>query len=263
MQVRTAALPAATDEDRALIYANGVVVLDGATSHDPAVPPASEYVNVLGVELSARLGTSTDPVNALSEAIGATTAELDLEPGASPSSTVAMVHVEGETVTVALLGDSTVVVGIADGTYTVETDDRLNQLHIPEAAEYRNRLAGGSGYDQTHRDLLRELQRQQRERRNISGGYWIAEAVPDAARHAPVLRYDRDRIDWLILATDGARDTLEALGVHGPRSPHCPPTACETCSNAAAPGKPTTIPTAGRWPRSKRHDDKTLAVVHL
>lgn len=82
--------------------------------------------------------------------------------------------------------------------------------------------------------------------RNISGGYWIAEAVPDAARHAPVLRYDRDRIDWLILATDGARDTLEALGVHGPRSPHCPAKACETCSNAATPGKPRPIPTAGR-----------------
>lgn len=263
MEIAIAERSAGTGEDRALVFANGVIVLDGATAHHPGIPKASGYVDTLGPELSSRLDPGLDTRVAVAEAIRATAAKLHLQPGTSPSSTVAVVCVGSDTVEALLLGDSSVIVGTRDGNFEVHSDDRLHKLSEPLSDRYRRRLAAGSGYDRKHHELLHELQGHQRSYRNRIGGYWIAEADPTAADHALRFDYPRDSIAWVIVATDGARDPLDALGIEWP-----------TVSGESSAGLRELLDRCHAWeadidpygrllPRSKRHDDKTLAVIRL
>jgi hypothetical protein len=57
----------------------------------------------------------------------------------------------------------------------------MYHLDLTSRSEYKQRPAAGSGYDDHHAALLREMQTQQAEERNKPGGYWIAEADPTAA----------------------------------------------------------------------------------
>lgn len=117
-----------------------------------------------------------------------------------------------------------------DGTHEVQTDDRLDELAIPQADEYRRRLAGGTGYDESHRGLLGELQRAQRARRNREDGYWIAEADPNAAHHARIIDYPRERLP----ATPSTHSASR-----GPRSRHVHKPTSTHSSLGATPGRPT------------------------
>ncbi|MGW4366663.1 hypothetical protein ACWEKT_13550 [Nocardia takedensis] len=261
MKVATARLDGPRAEDRVLTSATGLVLLDGATAYEPGTPPATNYVDHLGRELAQRLDTDTALIDILRAAISATAASLDLCPGRSPSSTVVLVRVGRTTVDILVLGDSAVVVGLQGRSPAVITDDRLNRLAIPEAAEYRARLASGSGFDRQHRDLLKRLQRQERIHRNQSGGFWIAEADPSAADHAITYTYARETFAWAVAATDGAFDPLTALGIAW----------CDLATHTSeqlqhdlrqcAHWERTVDPEGRIRPRSKRHDDKTLAVV--
>ncbi|MBF6268803.1 hypothetical protein [Nocardia farcinica] len=124
-------------------------------------------------------------------------------------------------------------------------------------------MAHGTGYDDVHRRLLRELQERQREQRNRPGGYWIAEADPSAAAHAIWLDIPPNSVSWLVAATDGAREPIQSLGI--PWTDIAQQSADElgallrTCHSWEA----ETDPDGRILPRSKRHDDKTLAVVRL
>lgn len=263
MEIAIAELPEQTGEDRALALATGVIVLDGATSHDPGTPPAGRYVDLLGNELAHQL-TRTDSLSgALAAAIRSTAGTLELQPNSSPSSTVAIVQVRHDTVEVLVLGDTTVIVGFRNGRNEVVTDDRLNRLTLPESAEYQRRLAEGFGYDEIHRGLLRELQRQQRGHRNRNTGYWIAEADPSAAEHAVLGSYPRDSVGWVIVATDGAHDTLEALGIGWPEIANRTPAGLTDLLNRCHDWEADTDPDGRLLPRAKRHDDKTIAVILL
>ena len=53
---------------------------------------------------------------------------------------------------------------------------------------YRARLAAGHGYDDGHRRLLAELQRQQRAYRNKDGEYWISEPYANVADYALIVQ---------------------------------------------------------------------------
>ncbi|MGY2019431.1 hypothetical protein [Nocardia gipuzkoensis] len=263
MEIAIAELPAQTGEDRALLFETGVIVLDGATSHDPDIPPAVQYVDTLGRELIDRCGTASTLSTALADAIRSAADELDLRPNVSPSSTVAVVRVNSDEVELLVLGDSTIVVGTANGRHDMITDDRLSDLPIFEASEYRRRLAAGSGYDDIHRGLVRELQRQQRAQRNRHTGYWIAEADPGAAEHAVTVSYPRDAIKWAVVTTDGARDTIEALGIAWPQIAAQSPASLRAILARCHEWEAHTDPDGRVLPRSKRHDDKTIAVVRL
>ncbi|MFI5535324.1 protein phosphatase 2C domain-containing protein [Nocardia sp. NPDC051900] len=263
MEIAIAELPAQTGEDRAVIFETGVVVLDGATSHDPSIPPATRYVDALGRELADRCSRETSLPTALADAIQSAADELDLQPYSSPSSTVAVVRVNNDVVELLVLGDSTIVVGCTNGQHDTITDDRLNNLSISEASEYQRRLAKGSGYDETHRRLLQELQRQQRAKRNQHTGYWIAEADPSAAEHAVTLSYPRDAITWAVVTTDGARDTIETLGIEWSEIAAQSPASLHRILARCHEWEAHTDPYGRILPRSKRHDDKTVAVVRL
>jgi hypothetical protein len=138
-----------------IVTNEAVVVLDGASAFVPVPVPAATYADHLGRYLSSMLEATPDVdlTATLSAAIRSTAEQLRLRPGQSPSSTVAILRRKGSLVDLLALGDSVIVLP-----GEVITDDRIDQLALAARQQYRARLAAGHGYDDTHSDLLRELQ---------------------------------------------------------------------------------------------------------
>jgi hypothetical protein len=262
MRVATAQLPALEDsDDKIFTTPNAVIMLDGASAFVPVPVPASVYAGHLGHTLAASLTEQprADLQEVLAEAITATAKSLDLEPGESPSSTVTILRQAGDTVDLLGLGDS---VAVLPG--TVLTDGRMDELDLAPRRQYQQRLANGGGYDETHRLLLRELQTQQGHQRNQPGGFWIAEASPDAAQHALVARFRLSAVPWAVLATDGAYNTMTHLGLTDwPAIAHASADELYSILNRCQQWERDEDPQAQQFPRAKRHDDKAIAAVQL
>lgn len=260
MKLSTAQLPDREhSDDKVFATANAVVVLDGASAFRPIQVPASTYAERLGKHIHDLLASTpeADLRKVLREAIANTVDDLGLRAGHSPSSTVAMARLNGDQVDALVLGDTPIV--LPSGVFV---DERLDALDLKPRRQYRERLAAGSGYDEEHRRTLQELQNQQVTRRNREGGYWIAEADPDAALHAVTAEYRVEDAPWAVLATDGAFNTIEHLALNDwPKIVRCNRTQLadllQQCHNWEAEHDPD-----GReFPRSKRHDDKAIATV--
>ncbi|MEU4316613.1 PP2C family serine/threonine-protein phosphatase [Nocardia sp. NPDC024068] len=264
MNVHGAQLQEGSGEDRLFITDRAVVVLDGATSHDPDYPSAHEYVDTLGYELCGRLTSSSGLSDVLAAAIESTAERLCLRPGGrAPSSTVAIIRTDADTVETLILGDSPAIIGCTDGTQDIISDERLDSLDFPESQSYREHLKAGHGYDSDHFAVLRSLQLKQRQRRNKHHGYWIAEADPEAAQHSIVRQYPADRVNWAILATDGAVDPLTPLRIAWAEVARLDDHGLAQLLGRTHQWEAETDPDGVQLPRSKRHDDKTIAVVRL
>jgi hypothetical protein len=269
-RIRTAQLAAQSDEDHLFVTRSGVVVLDGATSHRSTNgPTGGQYAEELGNALAEALdGESelTSLVTILEGAIDRTIAALRLERGAreAPSCTVALVRTRpSDQLDLLLLGDSTIAVGNSDGTTELITDARLQTLGLPEVDQYKSRLLRGAGYDEAHRKILAELQRAQQRRRNRPGGYWIASTDPTAARHAVTATRAASATDWVVLATDGAADCIEAVGARWPDLAAADNAELAELLFRCHMWEAEVDPNGVERPRAKRHDDKTVAVVRL
>ncbi|NIH85937.1 protein phosphatase 2C domain-containing protein [Amycolatopsis granulosa] len=230
-------------EDRIVVLDHAVAVLDGATSADPEQPSGGWYADRLASRLARDLGApdAGDLRDVLRAAIAGVAREHGLRPGASPSSTVAMLRWDAERVDALVLADSPIV---AFGqSVDVLADDRLVTLR--RAGRLRTQHA------------VRAL-------RNQPGGFWVAEADPDAAAHALVRSWPRAALDAVLLATDGVscgvgdyglftwRETLWLARTRGVD-------AVLDTVRAAEDGDPDRI----RWPRAKRHDDQALVLVEF
>ncbi|PKV93942.1 hypothetical protein ATK30_4802 [Amycolatopsis echigonensis] len=262
MHVTTAQLPPAhASDDKIFATPDAVIVLDGASAFRPVPVPASDYADKLGrhIVVSLERDPSVDLRAALRSAIEKTAEELSLTPGDSPSSTVTILRRKGPSVDVLALGDSVIV--LPD---EVVTDDRIDDLNLEPRRLYRERLASGKGYDDTHRRLLRELQEQQAVRRNAEGGYWIAEAVPDAADHAVTASFSVEAVPWAVLATDGAYDVMTHLGLDDwPVLSKADGAELSALLERCQSWEDEVDPAAVSLPRAKRHDDKAIAVVDV
>lgn len=269
IKIRTAQLPAGSNEDRLVVTASSFAVIDGATSHYKVPgPTGGDYADQLAAALGSELrSTTTESLKTiLGRAIDRTITSLDLVPNSSaaPSCTVAIVRiVESELVEALVLGDSTVAFGFRDGSEEFLTDDRLGDLDLPASRDYRDRLRRGSGYDETHRALLSSLQQDQARYRNREGGYWIASTDPSAAEHAIVVARPIEHLRWVVSATDGAADAFDPVGI-----------AWETVAAADSERLSELLvqchvweqcvdPTGSIRPRSKQHDDKTVAAFMI
>ena len=260
MIVRGASLPGGQPpgQDRWTCTATGVVVLDGATALIPDAPPAEDYVDALLDVLAETIDSAADTRVVLADAIAVVAEKLNLTPGTAPSSTVALLRERGDDIEVAVLGDSTLVVGLADGTEERLTDGRLGRVAADTRELVHSRLREGGGYDERHRELLREIQTAERSARNTDDGYWIAEATSHAGHHAIVRQYPRDTVRWAVLATDGAQRGLDH---HGVRWADLPTQASAQLRDLLAEfqrWEDATDPDGSLFPRSKRHDDKTI-----
>ncbi|MFG3618058.1 PP2C family serine/threonine-protein phosphatase [Nocardia sp. NPDC047654] len=264
MQVATAQLAAQSDEDRVAVTGSSVVVLDGASSFSADGKAAGAYVDVLSRELVRRLQDDRAELpTILSSAIATTAARLSLQPGSAPSSTVAIFRVNEHNIEILILGDSMAVIGVNDGNYEVVVDERLTELNLPESKLYRSRLQAGRGYDDTHHAILAALQRAERFYRNTEGGYWIAEADPAAANHSLTGSYPRKSAGWAILATDGAAEPLAAMGIPWPEVAQMNEGALSNLLVRCREWESVEDPDGRLCPRSKRHDDKSIAVIRF
>jgi hypothetical protein len=265
MRITTALLQACSQgADRIAVAGNAVAVLDGATAFEPGAVPAGQYAGRLSAAIASRLGDdmSAPLPRILEDAIRVTSAAMSMTGQAGPSSTAAIVRADPAAVDLLVLGDSFIFYGTDTACTGMLTDDRIAGLGLPQRAQYRARLAAGSGYDQVHQRLLQDLQHEQRQRRNRPGGYWIAQADPAAARHARVLTVPADEVRWIVAATDGIVNTARhlrlddwpAIARHGPHELARVLQDCHDWEEHADPG-------ARLLPRAKRHDDKAIAVL--
>lgn len=262
MRIATAQLPDFDhSDDKIFTTDNALIVLDGASAFRPVEVPASQYAERLGAGIRDALTVDpgADLKEAVAQSIKSTADELQLTPEQSPTSTLAIARVYGDHVDILALGDTPVI--LPD---EIIGDDRIDDLDLPERRQYRERLANGTGYDDTHKALLRELQTKQLHQRNVPGGYWIAGTDPAAAEQAITAQRSVNGLDWLAIATDGAFNTIQhtehaswhAISNYDSYTIHGLLAACFQWEE-------TQDPHGHLLPRSKRHDDKALAVVHL
>ncbi|WIX78761.1 hypothetical protein QRX50_46790 [Amycolatopsis carbonis] len=247
-------------DDKIFVTDHAIVMLDGASAFVPVPVPPAVYAHELGRRLSQRLEEAPDHdlAGILAHAIHDVATDLSLERGRSPSSTVTILREHAGTIDILILGDNLVALP-----GTTLTDDRLSRLDLAPSRHYRHRLARGAGFDETHRETLRQLQSQQAARRNQEGGYWIAEADPAAAQHAVTSRFPVGDVPWAVLATDGAYKPMQYLGLADwPMLAGSEKADLERVLHQCEVWEAFTDPIAAQLPRAKRHDDKSLAVVH-
>jgi hypothetical protein len=144
----------------------------------------------------------------------------------------------------------------------VLADDRLAELARPGG--YRKRLRDGGGYGPEHAAALRASAGVTGRLRNVDGGFWVAEADPEAAHRARTASWPRADVTAALLATDGVSCGVDDYGLFDwpdvlARATADGPAAVLDAVRAAETADPDGV----RWPRAKRHDDQTLAVVRF
>jgi hypothetical protein len=245
-------------QDRWIATERSAIVLDGASAFEKGAPPADAYVDALLTGLAERIDSPEPIPSVLAAAIDQAAREVHAVPGTGPSSTVAIVREEGGWIDAAVLGDSTIVVGLADGSIERHTDDRMDQVALEHRERYRERLRTGAGYDEQHRATLGTIQTAERAVRNQPTGYWIAEAEPDAAHQLLITRYMREDVRWCVLATDGAQRGFDHLGIPWENLPAADPERLRELLDELHQWESGTDPSGAQLPRAKRHDDKTV-----
>ncbi|HEX5120438.1 MAG TPA: hypothetical protein VFW65_35095 [Pseudonocardiaceae bacterium] len=251
-------------EDRVIPLPHAVIVADGATALRDGQLSGGWYADRLCTALARRLADQpfADLRTVLADAIAAIAAEHGLVPGSAPSSTVAMLRWSTGTVDALVLADSPVVVFTGDGP-DVLADDRLAALPRPGGG-YRKRLRDGGGYGPDHAAALRASADSFGRLRNVDGGFWVAEADPTAADRARTASWPRAEVTAALLATDGVSCGVDDYGLFDwpdllARATTDGPAAVLDAVRAAESADPDGV----RWPRAKRHDDQTLAVVRF
>jgi hypothetical protein len=249
------------NEDLIIALPEAVIVLDGATCVELGPGSGGWYADVLGRAVARRL---PDPgrslCHVLADAIAEIAREHDLRPGRSPSAAIAIARWEDTQVDALVLCDTTLAALSPRGEVTLLHDDRLHRIDNPVRAAYLHAIGDGAPFD---RERLRKMQAITRTHRNRDGGYWVAEATPDAAFHALCRSWPREQVRTLALATDGAACAITPYQVIGgwPQLiaavlDHGADAVLDTVHQTEAGD-----PRARRWPRFKVHDDKALAIA--
>lgn len=252
-----------TNQDRYLTGPNFAAVLDGASSFsdEPQQQDGGWYAESLAAKLRELLtAQSDDPLPRIVEhAIDAVVSEHDLRPDTSPTSTIALARWDDEDVEIYVLGDSTVAIIHPDGSEDAYSDDRISAIGSELRRAYRERLVAGSGFDDQHRQLLASLQAEQAKRRNRNDGYWIAGATSAAASRGIVQSLKWPNVSRIVIASDGTGAAVSRYCLFASWAALTSLDAEEVLVAVEAHESEDGDGTV--WPRSKRHDDKTLLLV--
>jgi len=229
-------------EDYVAVLDNAVLLLDGATSADPGLPPGGWYANLLVQRLADGLTAAPDADlgEVLAKAIADVAGAHCLTPGNAPSSTVSIVRWSEDRVDGLVLADSPIV-AFEHTCPDVLADDRLLSL--------RN-----NGKLRTRDDV--------RNQRNADGGFWVAEADPAAAGQAIRRSWPRESVTAMLLASDGVSIGVDEYHLFD--WPQALKLAREHGTQAvldAVRAAEEQDPDGERWPRAKRHDDQALVLL--
>ena len=254
-----------SNQDQALAVEGAIAVLDGATSWLPQDPAQDGgwYARMLGARLTRDLpGHQKSLPELLADAIAEIRDTYALQPASSPYSTAAIVRWNADTVEALVLGDSPVLVEHRDGVLELLADERLEPIAADLREAYRQRLRAGHGFDAEFATLIADVQTVERKSRNQEGGFWVAGADPNAAGHAVQRSWPAAEIRQVLVMSDGVSagvldyevvDWAGLLDLVGRRGP----AEALALVHRAEQGDPD----GRRWPRTKCHDDKTIAVL--
>lgn len=255
----------ATNQDQVVVLDGAVAVLDGATSWLPQDPAQDGgwYARTLGSALAARLpARGHDLADVLADAIAQVRDAFGLDPERSPYSTASLVRWDATTLDVLVLGDSPVVVALADGGVAVVEDRRLEPVGAQVRARYRRHLAEGNGFGAGLDALVAQVQEVERTLRNRDGGFWVAGAVPEAAAQAVRRSWPVADVAAVAVMSDGVSAAVTDYGtLDWPGLVHRVRTEGAAAVVDAVHAAELTDPDGRRWPRTKRHDDKALVAL--
>lgn len=264
VRIEAATLAGCDNNQDRYAYGDGwAFVLDGASSFSekPPVHDGSWYAERLKAELSHRL--THDPASStmvlVAESIRETCAAHDsVKQGMCPTSTITIARWNERVVEFYMLGDSCAAVFLERAsTPVVLSDNRLSSVGRTLRRQYHEQLTRGSGFGESHRELLKKLQRAELEARNVEAGYWIAGDDPGAARHGLIESFPMSRVRELWLFTDGLTKTqsLESLHADMPIDVALPDLLRRLQE------RESTDSDGRRHPRAKLHDDKTIVRI--
>jgi hypothetical protein len=176
------------------------------------------------------------------------------QPG-TPCAAIGILRVGAQRVDTLALSDVSIVVDLDTGP-EVTCDLSIEQISGTEPDAVAGQLFGSDG----HRAALADLVARQTATRNRTDGWWVAAADPDAAQYAHLGSYPRSAMRRAGAFTDGAtrpvdqmrclewRAYLDLLDKLGPAGLIKHVRAIEIAD-----------PEGHRYPRTKRHDDATVA----
>jgi hypothetical protein len=219
------------------------------------------YAQQLGARTLAALAGRPDlPLrDGLFEALAAVASShsdtCDLSDPGTPCAAVGILRITPEAVHTLALSDVTVMVESQDGPQ-ITCDLRIEEISGTEPAA----VAGLLFNTPEHKEALSRLVRNQTRTRNRADGWWVAAANPEAALHAVVNSYPRYEGQRVAIFSDGATRPVDQMGLYSW------PEYLDLLDKLGPAGLidhvrqiETGDPDGARHPRTKRHDDATLA----
>jgi hypothetical protein len=208
----------AENEDFAAVTPSAAVLLDGAGT--PAgldtgcAHGIAWYARTLGTVL---LNLITAPgsgtlADCLYAAIGEVRSRhedtCDLSHLGTPAATVVATRIRGDELEHLVLSDSVLVLA-RDRVNQVVTDQRIEAAARPHRSLYDGMPVGTRGRDAAFREYVQTV----REMKNTPGGYWVASADPEAARHAVCGSTALAGLRAALLLSDGASRLADLFGL--------------------------------------------------
>lgn len=255
------------NEDWVAATPSKVIVLDGVTA--PRVPEPGCHHSVpwfthhLGGQLLTLLDEDNDMTKALARAIE-NVADLHrhacyLDSPGVPAAAVAMLRRRGGFLEYLVLADTTIVIE-TNQTSIIVSDNRVDNAAPQERALVSVQKIGTP----EHRAATAVMSVAQLQQRNVPGGYWVASSDIQAADNALVGRVPADTVRRVAVFSDGAsrivdtfsqldwKECLDYLEEYGPLG-------LIDRVRRIEDGDPAGI----RWPRFKKSDDATAAMIQM
>jgi len=251
-------------EDWLSATAELIVVLDGQTARTDT--GCSHGVAWYTAHLGAALVTAaTDPGTPLADALAAAIEatgrlhpDCDLTSPATPGAAVAVVRL-GPHIDYLVLGDVTIALDTGKRVQVI-VDDRVEHTAVPER-RYVDRFPIGS--PEKAEGLIR-MKHAELAARNTTGGFWVAAADPNAARHAITGSIDAAQVKRFAVLTDGAARIVKPFrALRWPGLLTLLDSAGPTALIQRVRALEAADPLGKKWPRNKQSDDASVVYVAL
>jgi len=260
----TDAAPGRPNEDFVVVAPGAAVVVDGAgVPQGGCTHGVAWYSRHLAVETMAVLlddltvGLQDVLANGLARVARLHQGTCDLSSPNTPCAAVGILRVGDEFVETLALSDASIVVDIG-GDPQVTCDLSIEALNGTE----QDTLAGLVIGTPEHAQALADLVERQTRTRNRADGWWVAAADPEAAYHAETNSYPRAEVRAAAAMTDGATRPVDQMKVHTWRDhfdllAQLGPAGLITQVRAIEAHDPDGV----AYPRTKKHDDATVALA--